>query len=382
MDPFHGFRKNLIEWYLREGRDLPWRSHGGDPYRVVVSEMMLVQTTVTAVIPFYERFLSRFPTVSELAEADETEVLKLWEGLGYYRRAKQLHNLAKTVQENHQGRFPQTEPELLALPGVGRYIAGAVRSFAFNQPAPILEANTIRVLSRLMALTEPVELSGSQKLLWQEAENRVDPCDPSSFNQAMMDLGAMICTPTSPSCLLCPVQDSCQSFATGLVDQIPVRKPKKPPKLGTELSVIVLRKSDSAVLMMKRKSGGLWSDFWEVPTFWLSGGDPACRSESGFELEDPGKLSEQMKNLMHAPVIKIGLNPKPKKLSYTVTTYKIEAQTEIVELDEQLIDQVTCPDGWTDFGFFNETGILNLTVSSPQRRLLGEFFRLMRNSDV
>ena len=190
-------RSDLVGWYRLGHRDLPWR-RDADPYRILVSETMLVQTTVAAVVPFFERFLQQFPTVQDLARADETDVIKAWEGLGYYRRARLLHSAAKAIVDQHGGKVPDDPEAILALPGVGRYIAGAILSFAFNRPAPIVEANTQRVIARLLAWRDDLKTSASRNRLWAAAERLVPDQDPATFNQAFMELGATVCTPPRP----------------------------------------------------------------------------------------------------------------------------------------------------------------------------------------
>ena len=220
-----GVRRGLLDWYREAGRTLPWRADR-DAYRILVSEMMLVQTTVAAVIPYFERFLRRFPDVRTLAEADEAEVLKAWEGLGYYRRARQLQAAARQVVREHGGTIPDDPDGVRALPGVGPYIAGAVLSFAFDRPEPIVEANSQRVLARLVALREDVKSAAARRRIWQAAGRLVPPRGAGDFNQAMMDLGALVCTPRQPSCLLCPVAAHCGARRLGLQDVIPRTTPE------------------------------------------------------------------------------------------------------------------------------------------------------------
>ncbi len=246
-----------------------------DPYRILVSETMLVQTTVAAVLPYYERFLARFPTIEALAAADEDEVVKAWEGLGYYRRARALHAAARAVMETHGGVFPEDSPAILALPGVGRYIAGALRSFAFDQPAPIVEANTQRVLARWLAWRGDLKASASQARFWEAAERLVPPVGAGVFNQAFMELGALVCTPRTPSCLICPIAGDCRARALGIQDELPVVTAKPPPLESFEAAVLVER--DRKILIVQRGEGGLWEGFWEFPTLHLSGADPAGR---------------------------------------------------------------------------------------------------------
>ena len=207
-------RRKLAEWYEHGHRDLPWRQTR-DPYRILVAELMLVQTTVAAVIPYYERFLARFPTAEALAAADEADVLKAWEGLGYYRRARQLREAARAIVRDHGGSVPADVEALRALPGVGRYIAGAVLSLAFDRPAPIVEANTQRVLARWLAWPEDLQTPASRARLWQAAERLVPPDGAGRFNQAFMELGATVCTPRAPLCLVCPVAAECRARARG-----------------------------------------------------------------------------------------------------------------------------------------------------------------------
>jgi A/G-specific adenine glycosylase len=268
-------RRALAAWYARGHRDLPWR-RDRDPYRILVSETMLVQTTVAAVAPYFERFLALFPTVEALAKADEAAVLKAWEGLGYYRRARQLHQAAKAIVRDHAATVPSDPATLLALPGVGRYIAGAVLSFAFDQPAPIVEANTQRVLARLLGWDENLAKSSSQKRLWQAAERLVPDVDPGEFNQALMELGAVVCTPREPSCLICPIAANCRARSLGLQDRLPIKSPRPSPLEVVEACALVRRQD--RLLMVQRGAEGLWAGFWEFPTVHVSGADPAGRS--------------------------------------------------------------------------------------------------------
>lgn len=282
-------RRELIAWYEAGHRELPWRNDR-DPYRILVSEMMLVQTTVAAVVPYFERFLARFPTVEALAAADETDVLKAWEGLGYYRRARQLHSAARAIADEHRGVFPDDPEAIRALPGVGRYIAGAILSFAFDKPAPIVEANTQRVLARWLAWREDVRSSRSQARIWAAAERVVPGQGAGTFNQAFMELGAQVCTPRAPSCLICPVAPDCLARAEGIQDRLPVLSPKAPPLAVEEACALVVR--EGKLLIVQRGSGRLWEHFWEFPTIHVAGADPAGR---GFET--PVDLREGVRRL-------------------------------------------------------------------------------------
>ncbi len=306
-------RERLVAWYVGEHRDLPWRGTR-DPYRILVSELMLVQTTVAAVVPYYTRFLARFPDVRALAEAEESEVLKLWEGLGYYRRARQLHAAAKTIVAEHGGSFPRDHDAIRALPGVGRYIAGAILSFAFDHPAPILEANTQRVVARWLACRGDVTQSAIQERLWQAAARLVPPTGAATFNQAFMELGALVCIPREPLCLVCPVAAECQARILGLQEQIPVRTPKPPPLGATEACALVSR--GGRWLIVQRGPGGLWEQFWEFPTIHIAGADPGGRS-FGAAID----LAEGLQRLTGASA-RIG--PLVTTVRYSVTRHRVE----------------------------------------------------------
>lgn len=305
-------RHDLVEWYEDAKRDLPWRNDR-DPYRILVSEMMLVQTTVAAVVPYFERFLRRFPTIAALAEADETEVLKQWEGLGYYRRARQLHAAARVVVTRHGGTIPDDADAVRALPGVGRYIAGAIRSFAFDQPAPILEANTQRVLARWLAWRDDLKATRSQTRLWDAATRLVPDQGAGSFNQAFMELGALVCTPREPMCLICPVALSCRSRAMGIQDAVPTVTPKPAPLLVREACALVVR--DGLVLVVQRGKGGLWEGFWEFPTIHLEGVDPGGRS-----FGEPVDLAEGVRRLTG---IEARIGPIAQTVRYSVTKHRV-----------------------------------------------------------
>jgi A/G-specific adenine glycosylase len=305
-------RSALINWYGQGHRDLPWRGRH-DAYRILVSETMLVQTTVAAVIPYFERFLARFPTVEALAEADEADVLKAWEGLGYYRRARQLHEAARLIVRDHGAIIPDDPDDLIALPGVGRYIAGAVLSFAFDRPAPIVEANTRRVLARLLAWPEDLSKSNSQKILWRTAENLAQGDSPGLFNQAFMELGATICTPRNPSCLICPISTDCAARVRGLQDRLPVQGAKASPIEVVEATALVVR--DGKFLVLRRGPGRLWEGFWEFPTIHVSGADPARRA-----FDPPLGLDEGVQRLTG---VSVASGPPVKTVRFGVTKHRV-----------------------------------------------------------
>lgn len=256
-------RRSLLRWYRREGRDLPWRRVADNPYAQLVAETMLQQTRVQTVIPYYRRFLRRFPNVRKLARASSDDVLSLWAGLGYYSRASNLHRAAQRMVECFDGRVPETVEALRSLPGVGRYTAGAVGSIAFGLRTPILDGNVARVLARLFALTDDISTTPVRRRLWQLAEDILPRTRCGEFNQALMDLGAMVCTPRAPACPRCPLRGSCLANARGLADELP-RVKSVPPVTKLNLTSLVVVAGRS-VLLRQRPLGGLWGGLWEPP---------------------------------------------------------------------------------------------------------------------
>ncbi len=260
---------DVLQWYDAERRDLPWRYGPGKPadaYRVWLSEIMLQQTTVKAVIPYFERFLARWPTVKALAKADLDDVLAMWAGLGYYSRARNLHACAQVIATQHKGRFPRTEAELAELPGIGPYTAAAVASIAFGQKATPVDGNVERVVARLFAVTAP--MPGSKPELRRLAATLTPDSRAGDFAQAMMDLGATVCTPRRPSCLMCPLKSQCAAHAQGLAETLPARtaKPERPVRYG--VAFVTLSESGH-VLLRRRPDAGLLGGMLEVPsTAW------------------------------------------------------------------------------------------------------------------
>ena len=276
---------SLLAWYDRHRRDLPWRARPGetaDPYRVWLSEIMLQQTQVQAVIPYFLRFLERWPTVAALAAADLDDVLAAWAGLGYYARARRLHACARVVADDHGGRFPEDEDGLRALPGVGAYTAGAIAAIAFDRPAAAVDGNVERVMARAYAIEEPLPAA---KAAIRARTLAMVPRDRSGdFAQALMDLGATVCTPRSPACGICPWRDGCAGRRAGIAADLPVPAPKKvrPQKHGL---VFWIERGDGAVLLRRRPEEGLLGGMLELPsTPWR---------------ETPWSLEEA---LPHAPV--------------------------------------------------------------------------------
>jgi A/G-specific adenine glycosylase len=263
----------LLAWYAREQRDLPWR-RTNDPYAIWVSEVMLQQTRVQTVIPYWTRFLGAYPTVHALAEAPLDGVLSLWSGLGYYRRARMLHEGARDVVAAHQGAFPDTVEGLEEIRGIGRYTAGAIASIAFGRAAALVDGNVARVLARIFALEDDLRGAAGMARVWRIAHALVPKQDAGSWNQALMELGATTCTPKSPRCLLCPVQARCDARAQGDQERLPLLAAKAKPKLVERIALVATR--GGKVLLGKRHEGGLFGGLWEPPLL-----DAVCASIAG-----------------------------------------------------------------------------------------------------
>jgi len=256
-------RKNIVVWFTRSSRDLPWRNKP-TPYRVWVAEIMAQQTRMNTVLPYYRRFLRRFPTLKKLADAEIDEVLTLWSGLGYYRRARAMHQTARLVIKQHNGRMPADVDALRKLPGIGRYTAGAIVSIAFNRPAPILDGNVTRVLTRILDIDAPIEKSATKNQLWQIAEQLVPDDNPRAFNEGLMELGALVCTPRSPVCLECPLKRLCRARRMGTIGDRPVTTaPVAVPRV--DLIGLVSFRCDGSLLLVQNEFDGLFGGLWQIP---------------------------------------------------------------------------------------------------------------------
>jgi len=253
----------LLSWYKEEKRDLPWR-RDGDPYKIWVSEIMLQQTRVDTVIPYFQKFLARFPSVSSLAEADEEEVLTYWQGLGYYSRVRNLHEGARQVAAQYGGIIPDNLQAIKKLSGIGDYTAGAILSIAHNAPCPAVDGNVLRVFSRLYCLTEDITTAKAKKNITEIVKCVLPAGQSGDFNQAVMDLGATVCTPASPRCPSCPLAIDCQAYQKNRVTDFPVKRSARPPR-PTQLAVGLLEPNGS-ILIRRRPAKGLLASMWELPT--------------------------------------------------------------------------------------------------------------------
>jgi A/G-specific adenine glycosylase len=255
----------LERWFASNARELPWRTAHRDPYRSLVSELMLQQTQVARVVEKFEPFLERFPTVQALADAGEDEVLAAWSGLGYYRRARLLHACAKGIVDQYDGIVPESVEELLKLPGIGRYTAGAIASMVFGKREPIVDGNVTRVLLRVHNKPVPQTDKSTIDWAWQRAEQLVNACkDPAVFNEAMMELGATVCVPKGPRCLHCPISEQCESLAAGTTESIPIPKPKAKQKRVYCASIAMI--DGDSIVLEQRPGAGMWAGMFQLPT--------------------------------------------------------------------------------------------------------------------
>jgi len=293
-------RAELRKWYLKNCRDLPWR-RSDDPYRIWVSEVMLQQTQVNTVLKYYPQFLKKFSTIKKLARADLQAVLKAWEGMGYYARARNLHRAAKAVVKDYTGEVPSTWEAFHGLPGVGDYIAAAVLSIAFNQPHPVVDGNVKRVLARLHKIHAPVNQTSSYSQYKEAAAKLLDSRQPGIFNQAIMELGALICKPRNPLCAACPLNPLCGAYQTQQVGNFPKRqKLKATPQY--HIAVGVVFKNDQ-VLITRRKAEGLLGGLWEFPGGKIKDGESAqaaCIREIKEEVNLKVRIDHHLIQVKHA----------------------------------------------------------------------------------
>jgi len=313
-------RNLLLDWYQRVKRDLPWR-RSRDPYRIWISEIMLQQTRVDQALPYYKRFIARFPDVTSLARADLDEVLRLWEGLGYYSRARNMHKAAKQIVDVHNGRFPDTYDEVISLRGIGPYTASAIMSIAFGQPQPVVDGNVIRVISRLYGIGEDVRLSLTQKEIERYAALLLDRSSPGDFNQAMMELGATVCTPKAPACPSCPFQLRCHAHRNGETGNYPYKSPAK-KRPHHEIAVGVVRDERGRLLIARRPDSAMLGGLWEFP-----GG----KQENGESLPDTVR-----RELREELGVEVGVDQRPfqsVRHAYSHFTITLHAFHATLKLD-------------------------------------------------
>lgn len=348
------FQQDLLAWYQEYKRDLPWRKDQ-DPYKVWVSEIMLQQTKVATVIPYFERFINKFPTLTDLANADEQEVLKQWEGLGYYSRARNLHQAVQEVRDEYGSKVPDQPEKIGKLRGIGPYTKGAILSIAFDQKQPAVDGNVMRVFSRWFELYQDIALPRTRVLMEQYAIEVIPEEKPGDFNQALMELGATICTPTSPSCLLCPVQHVCQANQEGVQEELPVKKKSKAPKVTDVLFLAIHAKGE--ILLEKRPDTGLLASLWSLPTLEISSNQDVdeliqeyCQGfPSSFTIKGEIAKFEHIFSHRHwkIKVIEVGLSDRPSLLanSYQFCSHQSLQQIAFANVYAKAIQQIEANTG-------------------------------------
>jgi A/G-specific adenine glycosylase len=322
----------LLRWYRKNKRSLPWRdAPRADPYVVWVSEIMLQQTRVETVIPYFERWMRLFPDVRALAGSSEHDVLNAWEGLGYYSRARNLHKAAKIVTDQHQGEIPRDLDGLHKLPGIGRYTVGAIASIAFKMDVAALDGNIKRVYARLFDVNEPVGSPEGEKILWKLADENLPKGEAGDYNQALMDLGAMICVPKNPRCLICPVMELCKARQAGTQEQRPVMKPKKAVPHYVHAAGVIIK--GGRVLLAQRPSKGLLGGMWEFPNGRVNG-DPARELpkalETGYRLGLRVKRGGNIRNKKALGVVQHAYT------HFKVTVYPFECELVSISKNQNL----------------------------------------------
>lgn len=346
-------RLKLLKWFRANQRDLPWRV-SRDPYAIWVSEVMLQQTQVTTVIPFFTKFMQRFPTVAQLAAASEQEVLQYWEGLGYYRRARHLHRAAQFVMEHHQGIIPKDAELALELPGWGRYTVGAVLSQAYDARLPIVDANVARVLIRLFACQHELSSKTTQTWLWQQAEQLLPSKEVGDFNQAWMELGQTICTTGEPSCLLCPLRDLCQAHRLGLASELPVRKARHATTAQREVALI-LCKSSMVLICQRKADANRWASMWEFPTISLTAGDD---SVTNIQAKSRELIGYDIEGVVPQGVI-----------TYGITRYKVELNVVQAQVGEGKLHNKN----YQQVKWVKRDALAEYPLSVPQRKVAKQY---------
>ena len=349
--------KALLPWFDRCRRDLPWRRNRS-PYATWISEIMLQQTRVDTVKPYFERWMDRFPDVETLAAADEQEVLRLWEGLGYYSRARSLHKAAGIIVSEYGGKIPADPVELRKLPGIGDYTAGAIASIAFGVPAAALDGNIRRILARFYDVSDPVRTPQTEKFLWHLAEENLDRERPGDFNEALMDLGSAVCLPENPKCLLCPIADGCQALKNGTVAERPVLSKADPVPHYIVTAAVIADAEGEKFLLTKRPPKGLLGGLWEYP-----GG----KQEPGESLEDC--MRREIREKLGVPV-SVGQAFGVYKHAYT--HFKVTLHAFLCTITEGIPQPLAA----SELGWFSRDALSGLPMGKIDRmisdRLAGE----------
>jgi A/G-specific adenine glycosylase len=314
------FAQHIINWYLENKRDLPWRKTR-DPYKIWLSEIILQQTQVKQGLPYYLKFIKTYKTVFELAKAPEDDIMKLWQGLGYYSRARNLHAAAKTIVNDHQGKFPDTYKGLLKLKGVGEYTAAAIASFAYDEAVSVVDGNVYRVLSRFLGIDTPVNSTEGQKWFKQKAGQLLDKSQPAIYNQAIMEFGALQCRPKSPDCMFCPLNVNCTAFQQNKIKDLPV-KLKKLKRKKRYFNYLVFQSEDKQWLLQQRLGKDIWLKLFEFPLI-----------ESKASVKRKSALNHELLDIFEVNIDQIHkINSKPYK--HVLTHLDIFANFWLIELKD------------------------------------------------
>lgn len=308
------FTRALLEWYDADPlrRPMPWKGEK-DPYRIWLSEIILQQTRVEQGWAYFERFIAAYPTLKDLAAASEDEVLALWKGLGYYSRARNLLHTARHIQSNLSGKFPNSKASLLHLKGVGSYTASAIASFAFEEPTAVIDGNVIRILCRYFGIEEEVSKSKTRKHLEALSDDLIPIDRPADFNQAIMDFGALVCTPKNPLCMQCPFQSNCLAFEKGIVETLPVKRPKKPKK-QRYFHFLVAQPEADMIWLEKRSAEDIWKNLWQIPLVEAS------------EILTPRKLKRELSSIWPDWAIESDIEIYPKAYKQQLSHQTIHAR--------------------------------------------------------
>jgi A/G-specific adenine glycosylase len=376
------FSENLLGWYLENRRDLPWRSHR-NPYYIWISEIMLQQTRVDTVIPYFNRFIDRFPTVADLANAEEQDVLKCWEGLGYYSRARNLQYAAQQVLDLHEGHVPNDKESVLALKGVGPYTAGAILSIAYNQPEPAVDGNVMRVLSRYFLIEEDIMKGSTRTLMERLVVDLIPEGQASHFNQALMELGALVCTPRSPYCLTCPVMEHCEARIAGKEGELPIKSKSKPPR--PEQRIVGLVEGQGVhtghILIRQRPESGLLARMWELPHII----SPIARA---------GRVADQKSHeLLSEELLVEGISARPiehfmdiehifSHIRWNLQVYLCREQMEQLLVAERTVDyklkEVELEGSITDYRWISEVDMALYAFPNVFLKIINAYFEERR----
>lgn len=348
------FRESLLEWYQASKRSMPWRETK-DPYCIMVSELMLQQTQVKTVIPYYERFLTKWPTAADLAAADEAELLKMWQGLGYYRRARYLKAASEQIVSDFNGTYPRTLKDIASLKGVGAYTSAAIASISFNIPAAVVDGNVIRVLTRLFDHGEDVTRTATKRWLNEKADYLLDKKNPGDFNQAMMELGAVTCTPRNPSCLTCPVKEHCATLSNGRDPHSrPVKRKKAVASKMTFKTLLLV--VDGYFLLGRRPDEGLMAGMWELP----------AQASSNF-IQWPQLLTDAIQSLGSLPAV-------VHKFTHLHATYEVDVYTASARPDFH-----SAPKGYPDLAWVRPADLESLPMTRVLTRLMPSIEKILED---